>query len=279
MILCLHTFFNKEENKAAEEQKNTPPPPKPKPRIYLLDELRGFAIFCMVFYHAFYSMGVFFNFEFGMNLLRFFMPAEPIFAGLFILISGICSNLSHSNIQRGTKLFFIAYAVTVISYFAVGKNAVIHFGILHMLSICMMFYGIIQKYLKIIPVVLGTIINTIIFILTYNVSNGTIGIPFIFNYKLPAEWYMTDFLYPLGFPQAGFISSDYFPLFPWIFLFLTGCFIGRLAAKNKFPKFASKKHIPFFCVLGKHSLIIYLAHQPVIFGICYAVKWIMSLKS
>ena len=32
-----------------------------KKRIYLLDELRGLAVFCMVFYHAFYSMSEFFN--------------------------------------------------------------------------------------------------------------------------------------------------------------------------------------------------------------------------
>ena len=48
-----------------------------KKRIYLLDELRGLAVFCMVFYHAFYSMSEFFGFEIGTKLLDFFTPAEP----------------------------------------------------------------------------------------------------------------------------------------------------------------------------------------------------------
>lgn len=77
-----------------------------KKRIYLLDELRGLAVFCMVFYHAFYSMSEFFGFEIGTKLLDFFTPAEPFFAALFIVISGISSRLSHDNTKRGVRAFY-----------------------------------------------------------------------------------------------------------------------------------------------------------------------------
>lgn len=50
-----------------------------KKRIYLLDELRGLAVFCMVFYHAFYSMSEFFSFEIGTKLLDFFTPRRAVF--------------------------------------------------------------------------------------------------------------------------------------------------------------------------------------------------------
>ena len=66
-----------------------------------MDEIRGFAVLCMIFYHGFYSLAYLFQLDWGMALLRFFMPAEPFFAGAFILISGISSNLSHSNLLRG----------------------------------------------------------------------------------------------------------------------------------------------------------------------------------
>lgn len=52
-------------------------------RIYALDELRGFSVFCMVFYHAFFSIGEIFKVPFFLSLLKFFMPAEPFFAGNF----------------------------------------------------------------------------------------------------------------------------------------------------------------------------------------------------
>ena len=241
-------------------------------RIHLLDELRGFAVFCMIFYHAFYTVGMFFNWEWGNILVNFFSPAEPFFAGLFILISGISSNLSHSNIERGTKLFFISFAVTLVTFFAVGSDNVIRFGILHMLAICMMLYGVLAGLMKYIPMWAGFALNVILFILTFNVMYGFLGIPGIFTIDIPAAWYKTDFLYPLGFFKAGFVSSDYFPLFPWMFIFMAGAFFGRLASKNKFPKFTYKKHIPAMSFLGRHALIIYLAHQPVIFGLCIAAQ-------
>lgn len=81
-----------------------------KKRIYLLDELRGLAVFCMVFYHAFYSMSEFFNIAVGTKLLDFFTPAEPFFAALFIVISGISSRLSHNNTKRGVRLLCVALA-------------------------------------------------------------------------------------------------------------------------------------------------------------------------
>lgn len=254
-------------------------PKKIKQRIHTLDELRGFAVFCMIFYHAFYSIGVFFNIQWGMDLLNFFTPAEPYFAGLFIIIAGISSQLSHSNLQRGCKLLFIALAVTVITFFAVGSNGMIRFGILHMLSLCMIAYGLIAKIINLIPMWVGVAINAILFILTLTVTSGSIGIPFIFSYQLPVEWYQTDVFFIFGFPNSNFLSSDYFPLFPWFFLFFAGAYLGKAAAGNNFPKFTYKQRIPFLSWFGRHALIIYIAHQPVIWGLCWIANWIISLVS
>ena len=82
----------------------------PRPRIHTMDELRGLAVLCMIFYHAFYTMAFLFGIPLGRTLLYFFMPAEPYFAGLFILISGISCQLSHSNLIRGAKLLLVAAA-------------------------------------------------------------------------------------------------------------------------------------------------------------------------
>ena len=126
-------------------------------RIHLMDELRGFAVFCMVFYHAFYTLAYLFNLEFGKALLNFFMPAEPWFAGLFILIAGISSNLSHSNLLRGLKLAGIAAVVTLVTWLVVPAERIL-FGILHFLAICMILFGLIQPHLLLpATTALGTI--------------------------------------------------------------------------------------------------------------------------
>lgn len=253
---------------------------KPKPRIHIIDELRGFAIFCMVFFHAFFTVGFIFDLQWGQWLYNFFVPAEPYFAGLFILISGVACNLSHSNLERGVKLALIALAVTLVTYLAkplIGEENLISFGILHMLACGMLLYGLINKYLKLIPCWIGIVVNVLLFILTYTIRWGRISVPFLFSIKLPQEMYSTPFLFMFGLPDKNFISSDYFPLLPWIFMFFAGTFLGRIGIKKKFPKFMFKKRIGFFGFLGRHSLIIYLAHQPIILGICYLVQWIISL--
>ena len=253
---------------------------KQKPRIHLIDELRGFAIFCMVFFHAFFTVGFIFEAHWGQQLFYFFAPAEPYFAGLFILISGVACNLSHSNLERGVKLALVALAVTLVTYLAkdiIGEHNLITFGILHMLACCMLLYGLINKYLKLVPSWLGILLNVLLFVLTFQVAKGSIGIPFLFTVNLPGEWYSTSFLFMFGLTTKGFISSDYFPLLPWLFLFFAGTYLGRIGIKRKFPKFMFRRYVPFFGFLGRHSLLIYLAHQPVIIGLCYLVKWIISL--
>lgn len=257
---------------APKEQKTMP-----KGRIHLLDELRGFALIFMVCYHAFFTIGYFFGWSWGADIIKVLYPIGPYFAGAFVVISGISSNLSHSNIDRGARLFFIAYIVSIATFLAVGNDNAIRFGILHMLSVCMMLYGLISRIIKPIPIVIGVIFNVILFILTFTVSDGKLSIPFLWEMQLPLEWYQTDFLYPLGFISNGFSSGDFFPLLPWLFLFFAGSFFGRLAVQKKLPRFTYKSHIKPLAFIGRHSLIIYLAHQPVIFGVCYLVQYLMKL--
>ena len=247
-------------------------------RIYLMDELRGFAVFCMVFYHGFYTLAYLYNIEAGMVLLRFFMPAEPYFAGMFMLISGISSDLSHSNLKRGLKLLAIALAVSLITFLFV-PDELITFGILHFLSVCMILYGLLK------PVSdrfrfswIAVAVCALLFVCTMGVSRGYLGFSPQLGFMIPAALYRTNWLAPLGIFNENFRSSDYFPLFPWVFVFAAGTFLGKLAAADKFPAFAYPSRVPFFSWLGRHALILYIAHQPVIYGVCWLVasivKWI-----
>ena len=85
--------------------------------------------------------------------------------------------------------------------------------------------------------------------------------------ELPPVLYSTSFLFPLGFPDSNFFSSDYFPLLPYLFLFLAGMFLARLPLPQAFYQ----QHSRSLSLLGKNSLWVYLLHQPVI----YAVLWLI----
>ena len=80
-----------------------------KARIHLLDELRGVALCVMLIYHALYTLGFIFGWRPGADIINTVYPIGPYFAGIFIAVAGICSNFSHSNTDRGAKLFFLAF--------------------------------------------------------------------------------------------------------------------------------------------------------------------------
>lgn len=299
----------------AKASKNRPPQEAGTARrIYMMDELRGFAVFCMVFYHGFYTMASLFQIPLGAFLFRFFMPAEPWFAGLFICIAGVSSELSHSNLLRGAKLLAVAAAVTAATLLVVPQEAIL-FGILHFLSLCMLGFGLLQllykkfqkgqkkrllssaekesvleasslrgpeesgpkgKHTDLLRT-LSILLCAVLYFLTMNLQRGYIGIPGSPWFFLPSSLYKNVFTAALGFPYPGFASSDYFPIFPWCFVFAAGTILGRLAQEGRFPAFMYKRRIPFFSFLGQNALLIYVLHQPVIYGICYGAQAIASL--
>ena len=247
-------------------------------RFLLLDEIRGFAIICMVFFHGFYLLGYILGFSVGIELFEFFMPAEPFFAGAFIVISGMCCRFSHSNIKRGLILFAVAILLTAatIGLTRFGIDEIIKFGILHLLAVSILIFALLRPVLNKIPALLQIIIFLVLFIITLNVENGYIGIA-NFSLKLPAITHDQVYLFPFGLRSVDFASSDYFPILPWTFLFLAGSAFGIYGQRGKFPYFFCTSHIKPLQFAGRYSLWIYLFHQPVLFLLAQAIKVILKL--
>jgi uncharacterized membrane protein len=246
-------------------------------RYHFLDEVRGFAVLCMVFFHGFYLVGFLFDLEIGRRLYDFFLPAEPYFAGAFIFISGIACCLSRSNLKRGLKLAAVAVAINLLTWFAkyVGLDILIVFGILNLLAFCMLMAAPLLPLVKKIPPVLGLAVAALLFALTAGIEEGYLGFGAA-RYEIPAAVRDIYPLYPLGIHNSQFASADYFPIFPWSFIFLGGMSTGVWAVRGKFPPFMSNQHIRPLSFVGRHALPIYVLHQPALYGICTAVSWIAS---
>lgn len=242
---------------------------KGKNRIHLLDELRGLCILMVVIYHLFYSAAVVFNIPWFKNAYPFFKSIQPALAFAFILISGISFNLSHNNTKRGTELLTIALAITLVTALFMPKQ-VIWFGILHFLAVANLFCGGIKKSLDKIPFVLGIILSVVLFVATYNISRGHLGIsPVAIN--LPSVFYSTDAAMMFGVHSSNFWSADYVPMLPWIFLFTTGIFLGRHL--HKLPVFIKERHLRPLAFVGRHTLVIYIIHQPIIMAVLYLLRF------
>lgn len=254
---------------------------KAKNRIYLLDEIRGFAVLCMIFYHAFYITGSFFGINGAAELFNFFLPVQPFFAGIFIFICGISCALSKSNIKRGAILLGIALGMTFVTAFVMPKmgfaDCEIYFGILHFLSVSIIIYALLSRKIGKISVSAGILVCAIFYAFTSGIDTGRLAYGELISFVIPEKLYETNLLVPLGIYNSEFFSADYFPLFPDIFIFFAGAFAGKHFISKGYPEWSYQSRIPFFSFLGRHALVIYIVHMPVIFGAMYGFELIFNL--
>ena len=238
-------------------------------RIHFMDEVRGGDLVLMVIFHAFYVIGWLYDIEWGRDLFLFFKPVEPFFAGLFIFICGISCRLSHSNVRRGLQLVGAAALISVTMYLVMPQE-MIWFGILHFMAVAILLFAALRPLLDKVPPLAGIAACTVLFVLTWGIPQfhgGVFGIKGILDTPVPASLVAKPWLDPLGLGDGT--GSDYFPLLPWIFCFLCGSFIGVWAKEKRFPKWMYKSRAPWLSWIGKHTLIIYVVHQPVAYALCW----------
>ena len=244
-------------------------------RIHFLDEVRGFDLILMVFFHGFYMLGWIYDVAFGRTLFQFFRPVQPLFAGLFIFICGISCYLSHSNARRGLILAGISVGISLFLYLFM-RDEMIWFGILHFLAVSILLFAALRPLLSKVPPLAGIAVCAVLFLLTYHMSHelgSWFGIKGLFTLPLPESLVDIPWLYPLGIGRGT--GADYFPLLPWFFCFLAGSFVGVWAKAGRFPGWMYKSRAPWLSWIGKHTLIIYVVHQPVIYVVCGGVMWLI----
>ena len=247
---------------------------KTSKRVGLIDEIRGFAILCMVFYHLAYDLVVIFEMDvplFGTPLLD---ALQAIFAGAFIFISGAACRYSRNNLKRGVLCLGAGIIITYVTGLFAPEQ-IVRFGILHMLGTAMIIFGLVEVLLDKLSPLVGMAVFGVLFVLFYNTIDGFFGIKGLFELECPIELYKAGVMYPLGFYGYNFQSSDYFPLLPWLFLFIAGSYFGVLLKGGTMPKWFYATHCKPLAFVGRKTMWIYLLHQPVIM----AVIWIIFTLS
>lgn len=233
-------------------------------RIHIVDELRGLCVVLMVIYHALYTLAASFLSPLALSLYTFFYPVEPFFAGVFIVLCGFSCRLSHNNVRRGLLLALVSAGLTTVLLLAMPSQ-VIRFGVLHCLAVCILLFAAAKPLLDRIPPLVGMIAAIVLFAVSWTVPTMHGGR--FLGMALPAALLECDPLLPLGFGTV--FSADYFPLIPWLFLFLCGTFLGHW--RDRLPAWCYRRRIPPLSYLGRHSLWIYLLHQPIIFGAAWLI--------
>ena len=231
-----------------------------KKRIDIIDALRGFAVLMMVIHHAFYNAAAFLGAPWWLYKNPVFNILQMLFIGVFIIVSGVSSRFSRGNIERGSLVIVIAVIITFVT---VHMEMPIYFGILHLLGTLMIFYGLTHKLLDKIPRNIAPIIYIVLIIAS--------ALARAFLSPSSDNAVIKDLLSVLGWRQPGFVSYDYQPILPWIFVFLLGTWVGQYIREGKFPAWFYDKKVPFFPVVGRNALLIYIVHQPVLYGVTMLV--------
>ncbi|MBN8940094.1 MAG: DUF1624 domain-containing protein [Rhizobiales bacterium] len=243
--------------------------PAPSRRIELIDLARGIALIAMFVFHFAWDLSLFRLIDVDIALEPGWRWFARCIAGSFLVLVGFSLILAtRDGINRKAylrRLVMVAGAaalVTLGTWFAL-PHAYIFFGILHHIALASV---LALPFLR-LPVlaVAGAAITC--FALPHLVASPI----------LDARW-----LAWLGLGRLPLNTADYVPVLPWFGCVLAGMVLARLSLASPFadmlfawrPRFGPARLIAWG---GRHSLPIYLLHQPIFFGGLLLAGWLVAL--
>lgn len=239
----------------------SPDADRSKPRIGLLDTARGAALLAMASYHFSWDLEFFGYLDAGtttQGLWKFYARA---IASSFLFLAGFSLVLGHwpsirwrSYWRRLAMIVAAAAAISVATAVAM-PNGMIFFGILHSIATASLI-GLI--FLRLPPVV------------AILAAAAAVAAPFY----LRSSIFDSPFLWWIGLSESLPRSNDYVPILPWIAPFLLGLATAKIAVKRGWSAALAKlgTGTSLFARAGRHSLIIYLLHQPLLFACVYLLS-------
>lgn len=230
-----------------------------------LDTLRGVTLVSMMAYHACWDLVYLFGKDWSWyHSLGAYLWQQSI-CWTFILLSGYCFHLGRHPLRRGLLTLGGGVLVSVGGWLSGNP---IHCGVLTLLGTAALITVPLAPLLGRLPARVGLAGSFLLFFLTRDINRGFLGFEGVWLLELPDTLYRNLPTAYLGFPGPDFVSADYFSLLPWLFLFWTGFFLYKVRPEES----GRELRLPLLTALGRHSLLVYLLHQPVIYG----VLWLLN---
>lgn len=241
-----------------------------KNRLHLIDEYRGFVVLNMIAYHTIWDLVYIYgeNWRWYKSEIGFIWQQWICWS--FILVSGFCWNMGKKQLKRGMLVYGAGVVVSLVTILVIPESRVVY-GVLTLLGSSMLLMIPLDLLLQKVNAVCGGLISFFLFLITYPINNGYIGLGEHVFISLPKEWYANSFSTYLGFMEKDFFSTDYFSIIPWFFLYVTGYFIYQFLSERNLKIF-ERSYCPFLGWIGRKALIIYMLHQPVIYGVLSICK-------
>jgi uncharacterized membrane protein len=241
-----------------------PAPGRDAGRSLTLDGARGAAIVAMVVYHTAWDLSV-------LRLADIQVVGHPAWdlfaraiAGSFLFMAGLSLALAHREgvrwrafLRRLAIIAAAAAAVTVATRL-VFPDAYVFYGILHAIALS----SVVALPFTRLP--------------SFAAALAALGFalgPFV---PAPALFDAPALAF-LGLASRPPLTNDFVPVFPWTGFVLAGVAAGRVGWRLQPGQAAAPgRAVAFLTALGRRSLVIYLAHQPIIFGALAGLVWLVG---
>lgn len=224
-------------------------------RIFEADFLRGFAIVLMVIFHFSFDLNYFGYIDIDIYRGDFWKGFRVVIVSIFLVVMGASLVFAYKDGVNRTKfrkrLLLLGGAAALITFATifVFPRSWIYFGIIHFVFVATIV-GLLFVRAPWVSLVLGILIIA-------GYQSGHLSTSFIYSFLQP-------------YLHLPIYTEDIVRFFPWFGAVLIGIFMGNnLFLGLKVPQLKLTQRIAF---LGRHSLLIYLVHQPLLFGPMMAVN-------
>lgn len=237
--------------------------PAKVPRYWKVDAARGLAMVAVVLYHLVYDLDVLGGYpvESTSGFWGAFADASAFafvfLAGLSLFLSSARAGRSRRDrgafvkyLRRGTGIFSCGMLITLV--FRALDFGVVIFGILHLIGA-----SIVLAY----PFLRLRLANLVV-----GLSIVAIGV-YLRAKEVEASGVTGILLAPLGVEPESLYMPDYRPLLPWFGVVLLGLFCGNVVYGRRRAGAKDADGPPYaapLALLGRHTLLVYLIHQPVL---------------
>jgi uncharacterized membrane protein len=235
-------------------------------RIFLLDFFRGCAVCGMILFHLLWDINFFSIIPIALYS-GFIGAFQQLVLFSFVFLSGFSlivsfqrtkSNFFSKWVWRVLFLFAVAFAITFVSWFLFPAQPIL-FGVIHLVAFSTLISLPLLKHKR-----LSIICSVFILASPFLLQISSFAIPPLFFFGFAFS------------PPA----LDFVPVFPWAGVFLLGVFFAQNLVKNGllvFKFFAlNSKPFSFVSFLGRHSLLVYLLHQIILFPLVFLVSLLLG---
>lgn len=240
-----------------------PPAAAPRNRFPVIDAARATALVAMASYHTLWDLGYLRLTVENYALTRAGHLAAELIAGSFLILVGVGLVLMNgrglrprATVMRLARIGAAALLVTLGTWIAF-PDAYVFFGVLH----CIAVSSVLGLPFLFLPAPVTALAAALVLAAPHLVHAAFLDAPALFF---------------LGLGAVTPRTNDYVPLFPWFGLVLVGIVLGQIGlprlAASRLGAWTPRSTLARVATFaGRHSLIVYLIHQPLLLALLTVV--------